>query len=104
MSIRFGQSIRKLLLTYQYRHLEPQLINASYFLNSNRCKPQQLFFASITSTICENKNKNLIKKIYLLASGGPFFRKFINLKKIIRIIDCLKINAVCAQIKDFIGK
>jgi len=32
--------------------------------------------------LIENKNKNLIKKIYLLASGGPFFRKFINLKKV----------------------
>jgi 1-deoxy-D-xylulose-5-phosphate reductoisomerase len=36
---------------------------------------------SITKLI-ENKNKNLIKKIYLLASGGPFFRKSINLKKV----------------------
>ena len=32
--------------------------------------------------LIENKNKNLIKKIYLLASGGPFFRKSINLKKV----------------------
>jgi 1-deoxy-D-xylulose-5-phosphate reductoisomerase len=32
--------------------------------------------------LIENKNNNLIKKIYLLASGGPFFRKSINLKKV----------------------
>ena len=34
------------------------------------------------SKLIENKNKNLIKKIYLLASGGPFFGKSINLKEV----------------------
>jgi 1-deoxy-D-xylulose-5-phosphate reductoisomerase len=34
------------------------------------------------SKLIENKNKNTIKKIYLLASGGPFFRKKINLNKV----------------------
>ncbi len=34
------------------------------------------------ANLIEHKNKNLIKKIYLLASGGPFFRKSINLKKV----------------------
>ena len=36
---------------------------------------------SITNLI-ENKNKNLIKKIYLTASGGPFFEKRVDLKKV----------------------
>jgi len=34
------------------------------------------------SKLIENKNKNTIKNIYLLASGGPFFRKKINLNKV----------------------
>jgi len=32
--------------------------------------------------LIEHKNKKLIKKIYLLASGGPFYGKSINLKKV----------------------
>jgi len=32
--------------------------------------------------LIENKNMNLIKNIYLTASGGPFFGKNINLKKV----------------------
>ena len=36
---------------------------------------------SITNLI-QNKNINSIKKIYLLASGGPFFGKRLNLKKV----------------------
>jgi 1-deoxy-D-xylulose-5-phosphate reductoisomerase len=36
---------------------------------------------SITNLI-KNKNKNLIKYIYLTASGGPFFGKKLNLKKV----------------------
>jgi 1-deoxy-D-xylulose-5-phosphate reductoisomerase len=32
------------------------------------------------SNLIENKNINLIKNIYLTASGGPFFRKRINLR------------------------
>jgi 1-deoxy-D-xylulose-5-phosphate reductoisomerase len=34
------------------------------------------------SNLIKNKNKNSIKKIYLLASGGPFFGKEVNLKKV----------------------
>ena len=34
------------------------------------------------SNLIMNKNKNLIKNIYLTASGGPFFFKKINLKKV----------------------
>ena len=34
------------------------------------------------SNLIQNKNKNLIKNIYLTASGGPFFSKKINLKKV----------------------
>ena len=34
------------------------------------------------SKLIENKNKNLIKRIYLTASGGPFFRKTISLKDV----------------------
>ena len=34
------------------------------------------------SNLIQNKNKNLIKNIYLTASGGPFFAKKINLKKV----------------------
>jgi 1-deoxy-D-xylulose-5-phosphate reductoisomerase len=34
------------------------------------------------SNLIQNKNKNLIKYIYLTASGGPFFEKKINLKKV----------------------
>jgi 1-deoxy-D-xylulose-5-phosphate reductoisomerase len=34
------------------------------------------------SNLIKNKNKNTIKKIYLTASGGPFFVKVINLKKV----------------------
>ena len=34
------------------------------------------------SNLIQNKNKNLIKNIYLTASGGPFFLKKINLKKV----------------------
>ena len=34
------------------------------------------------SNLIQNKNKNLIKNIYLTASGGPFFFKKINLKKV----------------------
>ena len=34
------------------------------------------------SDLIQNKNKNLIKYIYLTASGGPFFNKKINLKKV----------------------
>jgi 1-deoxy-D-xylulose-5-phosphate reductoisomerase len=34
------------------------------------------------SNLIQNKNKNLIKNIYLTASGGPFFKKKINLKKV----------------------
>ena len=34
------------------------------------------------SNLIQNKNKNSIKNIYLTASGGPFFNKKINLKKV----------------------
>jgi 1-deoxy-D-xylulose-5-phosphate reductoisomerase len=34
------------------------------------------------SDLIQNKNKNLIKYIYLTASGGPFFNKKINLNKV----------------------
>jgi 1-deoxy-D-xylulose-5-phosphate reductoisomerase len=34
------------------------------------------------SNLIQNKNKNLIKYIYLTASGGPFFSKNLNLKKV----------------------
>ena len=34
------------------------------------------------SNLIQNKNINLIKNIYLTASGGPFFEKKINLKKV----------------------
>ena len=34
------------------------------------------------SKLIENKNMNLIKTIYLTASGGPFFRKRVNLKRV----------------------
>ncbi len=34
------------------------------------------------SNLLQNKNKSLIKYIYLTASGGPFFSKKINLKKV----------------------
>jgi len=34
------------------------------------------------SNLIQNKNKNLINYIYLTASGGPFFGKKINLKKV----------------------
>jgi 1-deoxy-D-xylulose-5-phosphate reductoisomerase len=34
------------------------------------------------SNLILNKNKNSIKNIYLLASGGPFFGKRVNLKKV----------------------
>jgi len=34
------------------------------------------------SNLIQNKNINLIKNIYLTASGGPFFSKKINLKKV----------------------
>jgi 1-deoxy-D-xylulose-5-phosphate reductoisomerase len=34
------------------------------------------------SNLIQNKNKNSIKNIYLTASGGPFFKKKINLKKV----------------------
>ena len=34
------------------------------------------------SKLIENKNRNLIKRIYLTASGGPFFRKTISLKDV----------------------
>jgi len=34
------------------------------------------------SNLIQNKNKNLIKNIYLTASGGPFFNKKINLNKV----------------------
>jgi 1-deoxy-D-xylulose-5-phosphate reductoisomerase len=34
------------------------------------------------SNLIQNKNKNLIKYIYLTASGGPFFKKKLNLKKV----------------------
>ena len=34
------------------------------------------------SNLIKNKNKNSIKKIYLLASGGPFFGKKVNLHKV----------------------
>jgi len=51
-------------------------------------KKHKCFFAPIDSEhfsilkLIENKNKNSIKKIYLTASGGPFFEKRINLKKV----------------------
>ena len=51
-------------------------------------KKHKCFFAPIDSEhfsilkLIENKNKNSIKKIYLTASGGPFFDKTINLKKV----------------------
>ena len=34
------------------------------------------------SNLIQNKNKNLIKNIYLTASGGPFFNKKLNLNKV----------------------
>jgi len=34
------------------------------------------------SNLIEHKNRNLIKNIYLLASGGPFFGKIVDLKKV----------------------
>ena len=34
------------------------------------------------SKLIQNKNKNLIKNIYLTASGGPFFNKKLNLNKV----------------------
>ena len=34
------------------------------------------------SNLIQNKNKNLIKYIYLTASGGPFFNKKLNLNKV----------------------
>ena len=34
------------------------------------------------STLIQNKNKNIIKNIYLTASGGPFFGKKLNLQKV----------------------
>ena len=34
------------------------------------------------SNLIKNENKDSIKKIYLLASGGPFFNKKVNLKKV----------------------
>ena len=52
-------------------------------LKKNNC-----FFVPIDSehfsifNLIKDKNKNLIKKIYLPASGGPFFNKVLNLKKV----------------------
>jgi 1-deoxy-D-xylulose-5-phosphate reductoisomerase len=55
---------------------------------SKELKKYNCFFTPIDSehfsilNLIENKNKNFIKKIYLLASGGPFFGKKVNLKKV----------------------
>ena len=55
---------------------------------SKELKKHKCFFIPIDSEhfsilkLIENKNKNSIKKIYLTASGGPFFDKRINLKKV----------------------
>ena len=55
---------------------------------SNELKKYNCIFTPIDSehfsiaNLIENKNKNSIKKIYLLASGGPFFGRSINLKKV----------------------
>jgi 1-deoxy-D-xylulose-5-phosphate reductoisomerase len=51
-------------------------------------KKYNCFFVPIDSehfsifNLIKDKNKNLIKKIYLPASGGPFFNKVLNLKKV----------------------
>jgi 1-deoxy-D-xylulose-5-phosphate reductoisomerase len=55
------------------------------------CKELKIYNCSFTPldsehfsihNIIENKNKNIIKNIYLTASGGPFFKKKIDLKKV----------------------
>jgi len=51
-------------------------------------KKYNCFFVPIDSehfsifNLIKDKNKNLIKKIYLPASGGPFFNKVLNLKRV----------------------
>jgi 1-deoxy-D-xylulose-5-phosphate reductoisomerase len=55
---------------------------------SRELKKNNCFFVPIDSEhfsitdLIKNKNMDLIKKIYLLASGGPFFDKSLNLKKV----------------------
>ena len=57
------------------------------FINKE-LKKYNCFFTPIDSehfsisNLIQNKNKNLIKNIYLTASGGPFFRKKLNLNKV----------------------
>ena len=57
------------------------------FINKE-LKKYNCFFTPIDSEhfsisdLIQNKNKNLIKYIYLTASGGPFFNKKINLNKV----------------------
>ena len=57
------------------------------FINKE-LKKYNCFFTPIDSehfsisNLIQNKNKNLIKNIYLTASGGPFFNKKINLNKV----------------------
>ena len=57
------------------------------FINKE-LKKNNCFFVPIDSehfsisNLIKSKNKNSIKKIYLLASGGPFFGKKINLHKV----------------------
>ena len=57
------------------------------FINKE-LKKYNCFFTPIDSehfsisNLIQNKNKNLIKNIYLTASGGPFFNKKLNLNKV----------------------
>ena len=57
------------------------------FINKE-LKKYNCFFTPIDSEhfsiskLIQNKNKNLIKNIYLTASGGPFFNKKLNLNKV----------------------
>ena len=57
------------------------------FINKE-LKKYNCFFTPIDSehfsisNLIQNKNKNLIKYIYLTASGGPFFNKKLNLNKV----------------------